>query len=234
MNLFLLSSSECYGYKPYQFAFKELYEFCDGDEIIFVPYALKNWEQYTNNFSEHVSPIKVKGIHTFSNKKEMIRYDNKVIFVGGGNTFRLLKSLQVNDLLTPLQERIKDGKRYAGASAGSLVCSPTIRTTNDMPIVEPENFKALACLPFQLNCHYYSEKLSAEHMGESRDLRIAQFLEENDQRVLAMPEGAWLQINNKKIVLNGVGGGKIFEKGVEPYEIKDPNDQILQELLDES
>ena len=102
------------------------------------------------------------------------------MFVGGGNTFRLLKTLQDAALLEPLQRRARDGLPYLGASAGINIVCPTIRTTNDMPIVEPADFEALALVPFQINPHYLDPDPGSRHMGETREDRIREFLEEND------------------------------------------------------
>jgi len=103
-------------------------------------------------------------------------------FVGGGNTFRLLRALQRRGVMGPMRERVLEGAPYGSASAGSNLAGPTIRTTNDMPIVWPESLEALALVPFQLNPHYRDPDPASTHMGETREERIRQFHEEAENR----------------------------------------------------
>jgi len=108
---------------------------------------------------------------------------------------------------------------YIGSSAGSNVAGPTIRTTNDMPIVQPPSFDALGLVTFQLNPHYLDPDPSSKHMGETREERILQFLEENDTPVVGLREGAMLRIEHGETMLRGSSGARIFRKGLEPFEI---------------
>jgi dipeptidase E len=157
-------------------------------------------------------------IHTATNPVQAVK-DTEAIFIGGGNTFRLLKTLYDFDLLGPIRERVADGMRYIGSSAGSNVAAPTIKTTNDMPIVQPPSFDALSLVSFQINPHYLDPDPNSKHMGETREERIRQFLEENDTPVVGLREGAMLRIENGETILRGSTGARIFRKGVEPIEL---------------
>ena len=118
--------------------------------------------------------------------------------MGGGNTFRLLDSLYALDVIDGLGRRVREGEtRYVGASAGTNVACPTIRTTNDMPICLPPTFAALGLVPFQINLHYIEADPASTFMGETRDERIEEFLEENDCEVLALYEGSWLRVSGE-------------------------------------
>jgi dipeptidase E len=64
------------------------------------------------------------------------------------------------------------GVPYLAASAGANLACPTIRTTNDMPIVEPGSLAALGLIPFQLNPHYLDPDPRSAHQGETRPKRI--------------------------------------------------------------
>jgi dipeptidase E len=57
-------------------------------------------------------------------------------------------------------------------------------------------------------------------MGETREERIIQFLEENDTPVVGLREGAMLRIENGETILRGSSGARIFRKGLEPLEIQ--------------
>jgi peptidase E len=142
----------------------------------------------------------------------------EAVFVGGGNTFRLLKTLQETELLAPLRERAQGGMPYLGASAGINLAGPTIRTTNDMPIVEPRGFDALGLVPFQINPHYLDPEPGSTHMGETRAERLAEFHEENATAVVGLREGAWIRVEGVRAWLGGARGARIFRRGREPEE----------------
>jgi dipeptidase E len=161
----------------------------------------------------------VESIHQASNKQEAVS-DAESIFIGGGNTFRLLKSLYEFDVLDLIRTRASEGMLYMGSSAGSNVAGPTIRTTNDMPIVEPPSFDALGLVSFQINPHYLDPDPDSKHMGETREERILQFLEENETPVIGLREGAMLRIKNGTTTLKGSTGARIFRRGHKPVEVK--------------
>lgn len=142
----------------------------------------------------------------------------EAIFCGGGNTFRLLKALYEMDALPLIKERVKSGVVYAGASAGSNLACPTIRTTNDMPIVEPPSFDALGLVGFQINPHYVDPLPGSTHMGETREVRLREFHEENAAPVAGLREGAILRVEGASIVLRGVAGARILRRGLDALE----------------
>src|SRR5262249_17323748 len=143
----------------------------------------------------------------------------EAVFIGGGNTFRLLKALRENDLLGAIRRRALGGMPYVGSSAGTNVACPTISTTNDMPIVELPSFEAVGLAAFQINPHFLDADPSSTHKGESREERIAQYLEENDLPVVGLREGAMLQVEGDCVRLLGAAGARLFRRGRAPEEI---------------
>jgi dipeptidase E len=144
----------------------------------------------------------------------------EAVFVGGGNTWRLLKALYEMDLLALIRARVLEGSLlYAGASAGSNVAGPTIKTTNDMPIVETPSLQALGLVSFQINPHYLDPDPASKHMGETRETRLREFHEENDTPVVGLREGAILRVEGESIVLKGQAGARLFRRGQEPVEV---------------
>jgi dipeptidase E len=218
-DLLLLSSSRVHGYGYLEFVRDELVEFLAGCSTLhFVPFALHNHDAYTQVVRGAFAPlgIEVVGVHATGDPAAALR-EARAVFVGGGNTFRLLRALQERGLLEILRERAGAGElRYMGVSAGINVTAPTIRTTNDMPIVQPRTLDALGLVPFQLNAHYVDADASSTHMGETRAQRIKEFLEENQVPVLGLREGAWLRRRGDDLKLGGVAGAVLFQRGRVP------------------
>ena len=161
----------------------------------------------------------IETAHAVSDPHQTIEQTD-AIFIGGGNTFRLLKALQDLDLLDSIRQRVKRGAPYNGSSAGSNVAGPTIKTTKDMPIVQPRSFDSLGLVPFQISPHFQDSDSNSKHMGETQEERILQFLEENETPVVGIREGAWLICENGAITLQGEAGARIFKRGEVPVEAK--------------
>jgi len=221
MRLLLLSNSATHG-QPYLFhALEAISEHLAGQpRVLFVPYALADHEAYTATVAEALRPIgvSVEGLHRHSDPVSALR-SAQAVFAGGGNTFRLLRRLRRSGLLGPLSTRVRAGLPYLGSSAGTNLASPTIRTTNDMPIVDPEGFEALGLVPFQINPHYLDPDPASTHQGETRYQRLVEFCEENDAPVLAMREGAWLRVNGATAFLGGSAGAVLFRHGLPVSEL---------------
>jgi dipeptidase E len=195
-------------------------------QLLFFPFALQDRDAYAAKATERFSALgfEMKSAHTARDPAEAVA-EADAIFIGGGNTFRLLKMLQDLGFIEPIRRRIREGAPYIGSSAGSNVAGPTIRTTNDMPIVEPRSFEALGLVPFQLNPHFQDPDPDSTHMGETREERIVQFLEENETPVLGLREGAWVRVSNGSVVIGGTRGARIFRRGESPVE-KTTGDEI--------
>jgi dipeptidase E len=199
--------------------------------VLFVPLASSHPDAYATVVRDALARIDVRvtSLHEASDAAGAIR-DAKAVFVGGGNSFRLLRGLRQMHALEALRDRVNQGVPYLGASAGSNLACPSIRTTNDMPIVEAAPLSALGLIPFQLNPHYLDSDPGSSHQGETRQQRIEEFLEENDVPVLGLREGAWLRVDGKRAVLSGANAGRLFRRHEEPADV--PIGADLSFLLD--
>ncbi len=188
--------------------------------VLFFPYAIHDEDGYTNKVRTRFEEMgyKLTSIHQAPDLADAIRRAD-AFFVGGGNTFRLLKNLAERGLIPLIQERVSQGIPYIGTSAGTNVACHSIRTTNDMPIVQPPSFDAIGLVPFNINPHYLDPDPDSKHKGETREERIVQFLEENDKVVVGLREGAMLRVDGKAIQLLGHKGARIFSRGNEPREV---------------
>lgn len=232
MRLLLLSNSTAPGRRYLEHAREAIAWVLDGvGSVAFVPYALADHEGYTAKVREALEPfgVRVQGVHS-GDPAEIIR-GSEAVFVGGGNTFRLVDRLHSLGLIDVIRDAVAAGCRYLGSSAGTNVATPSLKTTNDMPIVEPPSFETLGLVPFQINPHYLDPDPGSAHQGETRDERLRQYLEENAIPVLAMREGTWLRREGRSLRLEGLpSGGRLYRAGEQPQEIPVPAD--LDELLD--
>ena len=221
-RILLISNSTLYGSGYLDHAAAEIRDFLgDVRRVLFLPFALFDRDAYASVAQERFQKMGygLDSIHLAANASEAVD-EAEAIFIGGGNTFRLLKALYDFDLLGPIRRRVDAGMPYIGSSAGSNVACPTIRTTNDMPIVQPPSFAALGLVSFQINPHFLDPDPNSKHKGETREERIVQFLEENDTPVVGLREGAMLRIENGATLLKGSSGARIFRKGRDPIEVK--------------
>lgn len=219
-HILLISNSTLYGSGYLDHAETEIRSFLPNlKRVLFVPFALYDRDKYAGTAQSRFARMgyELSSVHTARNPVQAVN-ETDAVFIGGGNTFRLLKSLYDYDLLDPIRQRVAAGMPYIGSSAGSNVAGPTIRTTNDMPIVEPPSFDALGLVSFQINPHYLDPDPNSKHMGETREERILQFLEENETPVVGLREGAMLRIENGETILRGSTGARIFRKGLDPIE----------------
>lgn len=222
-KLLVASTSTIHGSGYLEYLNEEISQFFKGiDEIIFIPYARPgglSHDEYTKVAREKFSEfgIKVKGLHEAEEpRNELI--NAKGVFTGGGNTFLLLKTLYDLSLIEILKYRIENGLPYMGTSAGSNILGMTIGTTNDMPVVYPPSYNAIAALNFNLNPHYLDPDPNSTHKGETRETRIGEFLVYNDIKVVGLREGSWLSVNGDEITLKGPLTARIFIKGQAIYE----------------
>lgn len=229
MNLLLISNSTNAGEAYLKYPIAEIQKTLAGvTEVVFIPYAAVtfSYEEYERKVQERFDEIgiKVRSVHRALNKRNFVRHAQAIV-IGGGNTFALLKKMQEEDLLDVIFRRVRAGVPYVGWSAGSNVTCPTICTTNDMPIVEPQSFRAIGLVPFQINPHYLDAN-PAGHAGETREQRILEYLEANRSRyVVGLREGCMIRIKEENIELIGSRTMRIFKKGIETYEVK-PGDDI--------
>ncbi|MGN8036349.1 dipeptidase PepE [Chitinophaga sp. 22321] len=223
-HFILASTSTLFGetYLAYlQPAMNVLYE--GVDEIIFIPFARPggiSHDDYTSKAAEAFAQIgvRVRGLHTFDDPATAIS-NAKGFFTGGGNTFLLVKTLHEQGLMYVLRDAVNNGAPYMGCSAGSNIGGVTMSNTNDMPIVYPSSFDTMGLISFNLNPHYLDPIPGSQHMGETRETRIKEYLTQNTTPVLGLREGSWIYAKGDSLTLEGALSARIFEAGKEPYEL---------------
>jgi len=229
MRLLLISNSTNAGEAFLDYPKKNIQSFLGTNEVkaLFIPYAAVtfSYDDYEKKVKERFKETghDIVSIHRFSDPLRAVA-EASAIVVGGGNTWMLLKCLQKNGLINAIREKVISGTPYIGWSAGSNVACPTIRTTNDMPVVEPSSFRAFNLIPFQINPHYLDAN-PAGHAGETREQRIEEFIEVNPELwVAGLREGTMFLIEGDNIRLTGPRKARIFKKNHVPLELGEDDD----------
>jgi dipeptidase E len=224
MRLLLLSNSTNHGGTFLGHAEDMLAAFLGKDvkRILFVPYAAVrfSFDDFATKVAERFGPLgyEVDSVHRAADPRAAVEAAEAVV-VGGGNTFQLLARIYQDRLLGPIRDRVSAGAPYIGWSAGSNVACPSIKTTNDMPIVEPPSFLALGLVPFQINPHFTDASIP-NHGGETRSERLLEFVAANpDIPVIGLREGSTLRVENGRTTLLGDHPAIVFHSGSAPRDV---------------
>ena len=223
-KMLLASTSTIYGQKYLEYLHDEIKNLFSGcKKILFVPYARPSGISHLEYTEKAKNVFKILNLEIIDYTNEDLRESLEKcdgIFAGGGNTFLLLNKLYQYSLIDILKNKINSGIPYLGTSAGSNICGMTIGTTNDMPIVHVKSLEALGIIDFNINPHYLDPIDGFEHMGESKETRINEFHKFNDQFVIGLREGSYLQVEGDDIYLKGLKHAVIFKKENEKFEIE--------------
>jgi dipeptidase E len=224
MRLLLISNSTNAGEAYLEHPLDQIKSFLGSKvEALFIPYAgvTISFDEYTTRVRKRFQEIghEITSVHEADDPVRAVRQAEAIV-VGGGNTFHLAKLMQKHDLIDAIREKILAGTPYIGWSAGSNMACPSIRTTNDMPIVEPVSFQALNLVPFQINPHYLDANPEG-HAGETREMRIEEFIEANPGIfVVGLREGTMFLVEKETMQLMGTRPARIFKKDQNPQELE--------------
>lgn len=227
MNLLLISNSTMAGEAYLDYPKHNIASFLGKKSFkcLFIPYAgvtvsFDDYEVKVKNRFQEVGHD-VVSIHHFDDPVKAVE-EAEAIVVGGGSTWQLLRMIHDNNLTEPIRQKVLNGTKYIGWSAGSNLACPTIKTTNDMPIIDPLGFDALNLIPYQINPHYLDANPDG-HGGETREERILEFLEVNrDTTVVGLREGCMFKYADGEMAFIGERPLRIFQYGKSPYEVQ-PN-----------
>ncbi|MFC2119021.1 dipeptidase PepE [Bacteroidota bacterium] len=230
MRLLLISNSTNAGEAYLDYPKQNIKNFLGAGikKTLFIPYAAVtfSFDDYAQKVQERFDEIgyKVDSIHNYSDPVAAVK-NAEAIVVGGGNTWQLTRLLHDNNLIEAIRKKVVEGTPYVGWSAGSNVACPSIKTTNDMPIMDPAGFDVCNLIPFQINPHYLDANPDG-HAGETREMRIQEFMVVNtDIYIVGLREGTMLLLENNKLNLIGKKNARIFKYGEQAIEIA-PGDNM--------
>jgi len=229
MRLLLISNSTNAGEAYLDYPKNHIRDFLGKEPVhcLFIPFAgvTLSFDDYEAKVRERFAEVghTVSSIHHSADPVRSVREADAIV-VGGGNTFQLIKLIQEFKLIEPVREKVLSGTPYVGWSAGSNVACPSIRTTNDMPIVEPSGFHAFNLVPFQINPHY-TDLNPPGHAGETREDRIMEYLAANPgDVVLGLREGCMFKVEGNRMELTGERTVRVFRFNETPVELDNKSD----------
>ncbi len=216
-RLLLISNSTNYGEEYLEYTRRHIKQFLGKNvkEVVFIPYAgvSLSYDEYTSKVESVFMQIGygLQSVHQSDDPVAAVK-EAEAIVVGGGNTFHLVHKMHETGLMDAIRKKAEEGTPYIGWSAGSNVACPSLKTTNDMPIIQPVSFDTLNLVRFQINPHY-TDSIIPNHKGESREDRIREFLELNPEMiVVGLKEGTILQVDGEDIKYIGSKTVKVFRK----------------------
>lgn len=211
-NMLMLSNSFSPGKGPLHHALDAIQELLPGGGgALFIPYAGVDPDTYADAMQETLAPLGINVLSAHRAIDPLAALEaTDLIFVGGGNSFRLLQKVQRLGMLELMRRRVFGGVPYIGVSAGANLACPTIRTTNDPPVVQPNSLEGLSLVPFQINPHY---PFADSPDVAARIANLNEFLHDNDAPILALCEGSWLRVTGERATIGGTGGGRLFRRG---------------------
>ncbi|WP_108822948.1 dipeptidase PepE [Dysgonomonas sp. Marseille-P4361] len=229
MKLLLISNSTNPGESYLDYPKQNIKDFLGEKPVnaLFIPYAAVtfSYEEYEEKVNNRFKDIghKVTSIHHFADPVKAVE-EAEAIIVGGGNTWKLVRTMRDNNIISAIRKKVQAETPYIGWSAGSNVACPTLRTTNDMPIIDPLGFDVINLVPFQINPHYLDVHPEG-HGGETREDRINEFITGNKEiYVVGLREGSMLKLESGKLSLIGTKTARIFKFGEEPKELSNKDD----------
>ena len=135
------------------------------------------------------------------------------MFIGGGNTFVLLRDLYEFELIDVLRQRIEAGMPLYG-HVGRVQRSRALRRNVKRHANRPARIvDRSGAVPFNINPHYPTALPDPTHKGETREDRIREFHFFNEQAVVSLHEDGMLRIDESGVTLVGERPARIFRSG---------------------
>jgi len=153
----------------------------------------------------------------------------EAVLVGGGNTYALMSRLRTSGLGEAIAERVSGGMPYIGSSAGTNVTGPNILTTNDWNVGGFTEFDGLGLVECNLNVHYQAGAREAA-TAETREDRLGEYMLIRSNPVVAIEEGAAIEVRDGCGVIRGDARGRLFQANAEPRWLE-AGEEIAPEII---
>lgn len=185
--------------------------------LLYIPLAMKP-ELYPSCLEwikGEMRKVDFPGIEMVTSAEEIVRKELKdysAIFIGGGNTFKLLYELKVSGAFDRIKDYIEEDGVIFGGSAGAIIFGESLEScvlddVNNVGLRDITGFNVLNGI--SLLCHYTNQT-------EEKDRKNTEYLTELSKRskVIALPEEDTLFINGNEIEVIGIRPYYYFENGI--------------------
>lgn len=164
--------------------------------------------------TNELGDVDFKGIEMITTKEELVSknfYDYAFIYIGGGNTFKLLKQLKESKSFDKIKEYLNNGGIVYGGSAGAIIFGKDLDSckTDDLNEADLNDIQGFDMLNgYSLLCHYTNR--DKERTNNTKEY----LLELSKQKpIYAIPEEDTIYVNDEKIEVIGKRPYYIFKDG---------------------
>lgn len=185
---------------------------------LYIPFA---WPDSTYTgclefMKNELSDVDFKGIDMVISTDELLNMnlsDYSFIYIGGGNTYKLLYQLKVSGCFNKIKDYLinEDGIVYGG-SAGAIIfglCldSCNLDDENEVGLTDNTGFNMID--GYSLLCHFTNRDINKTLESEKYLLELSKKIP-----VLAIPEEDTIYVDNKQIEFIGSKDYYIFKDGI--------------------
>lgn len=207
-------------------AYEKLNELIDHTKpLLYIPLAMES-EKYPSCLEWITTELKdldIPNIEMIVKASEILNKDLEdycAIFIGGGNTFKLLNDLKSSGAFKTLQEFINNNGIVFGGSAGAIIFGKNLKSCilDDDNLVGLEDISGYDVLNgYSILCHYTNRAKEKDTKSKEYLLKLSK-----EEKIIALPEEDTIFINDSDIKVIGNRPYYIFNNGI----IQEKNPQL--------
>lgn len=182
-------------------------------QVLYIPLAM-DFERYDDCYNWFKEEMKLINVNKFEmirsflelSKKRLINYS--AIFIGGGNTYKLLKELKKYNNFEKIENYIKNDGIVFGGSAGAIIFGKNIDSTyiEDTNLVNLKDSKGFDYLRgYSILCHLNKKNLK-KNLNYLKEYSIK-------NKLIYLSEDNVIYINDDEFKFFGESDYLIFEGG---------------------
>lgn len=208
--------------------YKEINKIIDHNKpVLYIPLAMNETDHPYDSchewIKEEISSIDIPNIEMVRSFEELADKDfNKysLIYIGGGNTYKLLNGIKTTHTYDKLKEYIKNDGIVYGSSAGAVIFGKDINIievmdNNDIGIKDTSGFDYLNGISLFVHYTNYRSKYTEEE-NKKLTKKYTDFIvnyTKNNEKVIAFPEEDTVFFDGKNIRVIGELAYYTFKNG---------------------